>query len=128
MCVEHLFYMCAHTWFDTMYVFCFCTHSTHAWTRMLHVCDTHITPVPISQACDTCVPFKLWVICTICWLLNIYGGYLCVHDCCRPINNTRVNILLCPFNILLYHISNVFAQAISDIVHQENIVIAHTLL
>ena len=47
--------MCAHAWFDATRVFCFCTRGTHA--------------------CDTRVPFKLWVICTVlqCHLNYMYN-------------------------------------------------------
>ena len=45
MCVVHLFYKSVHVWFDATHVFCFCT-------RVSHVCDTRL-------------PFKLWVICTV---------------------------------------------------------------
>ena len=31
---------------------------------------------------------------TICWLLNIYGDYLGVHPCWRPVADTRANVSL----------------------------------
>ena len=37
------------------------------------------------------------LIFAICWLLNIYGGYLWVHPHWRRIVDTRVNVSLCPF-------------------------------
>ena len=42
MCVVLLFHRYVHTWFDATFVFCFCT----------------------------CVPFKLWVICTVIGALH----------------------------------------------------------
>ena len=57
--------MCVYAWFDAMCVVCFCS------------C--------MSQACETCVPFKLWVICTVEYYsgtgtkfntLTVYSVYL----------------------------------------------------
>ena len=53
------------------------------------------------------------LIFAVCWLLNIYSGYLWVHHCWRLIAEVCANISLYPFTILLYHISN------ADIVWQE---------
>ena len=39
------------------------------------------------------------LIFAICWLLNIYGGYLGVHPRWKPIVDARTNVLLCPFTI-----------------------------
>ena len=52
MCVVYLFYTRVHAWFDAMRVFCFCTSGTHA--------------------CDTYVPFKLWMICTVPKDISLY--------------------------------------------------------
>ena len=46
---------------------------------------------------------SVMLIFAICWQLNMYGGY-----CWRPIVSPCANISLCPFTILLHHISNTF--------------------
>ena len=40
---------------------------------------------------------SVMLIFAICWLLNIYGGYLGVHPHWGPIVDTRANVSLCPF-------------------------------
>ena len=52
-------------------------------------------------------------------LLNIYGGYLWVHHCWRPLANVRANVLVCLFIILLYCILNTFPPVNVDIAQQE---------
>ena len=41
--------------------------------------------------------------------VNIYGGYLGVYHCWRPIVNVCANFSFRPFTTLLYHIPNAFA-------------------
>ena len=44
------------------------------------------------------------------WLLNIYGDYLGVHPRWRPTVDASANVSLCPFTILLHHVSSTFTQ------------------
>ena len=52
-------------------------------------------------------------------ILNIYGCYLRVNHCWRPIANVRANVWICLFAILLYCMSSAFAVVNVDILWQE---------
>ena len=47
---------------------------------------------------------SVMLIFSICWLLNIYGGYLWVHHCWRPTAKMHANVLLCLQLTALPHI------------------------
>ena len=65
------------------------------------------------------------LIFAICWLLNIYGGYIAVHPCWRPIVDACTNVSLCPFTILLHRISNTFAQSTRSFVRLTKVSLKH---
>ena len=61
MCVVHLFYTRVHVWFDATCVFAF------------------------AYAAHMCVPFKLWVICTV----SVFQNIKAMEGCRSKIENGK---------------------------------------